>query len=195
LASHPNEYTDLRRDLVPPSLQSGGMDNGDSSHSSSATTAHPDIRHDDAESAIYILVYAVIMLNTDLHHPSIKHKMQPDEFVRSTRSTVLGTTFEPSDLRRIYANVARAPLAIGTRRLTVRRTEQGAAAPAATRTHRASAPATRAALWGVGSDGVHGVNVAAQGHGELKWWPLLIGGVGAAVALLCTSLPSALVGR
>jgi hypothetical protein len=196
LASHPDEYADLRRspDPIPSSVGTDSTDPSQSSgtHSEAAVSAaarHQSC-HDDAESAIYILVYAVIMLNTDLHHPSIKHKMQPDEFVRSTRSTVLGTTFAPSDLLRIYASVARAPLAIGTRQLTVRRTEEGAATSRA-RSRGARAPATGAPLWGVGSDS-NGVTTTAQGFAKLNWWPFAIGGVGAAIALVCTLLPPVL---
>ena len=68
--------------------------------------------HDDAESAVYILIYAVIMLNTDLHHPAIKTKMARHEFVASTQSTVLGETFGAADLGAIYDSVRAAPLAI-----------------------------------------------------------------------------------
>lgn len=62
--------------------------------------------HNDRESAIYILMYAVIMLNTDLHHPAIKSKMTPAEFILSTRRTVLGEAFSDADLNRIYESVA-----------------------------------------------------------------------------------------
>eukprot|EP00613_Pedinella_sp_CCMP2098_P023582 CAMPEP_0171699242 /NCGR_PEP_ID=MMETSP0991-20121206/9843_1 /TAXON_ID=483369 /ORGANISM="non described non described, Strain CCMP2098" /LENGTH=410 /DNA_ID=CAMNT_0012288275 /DNA_START=23 /DNA_END=1255 /DNA_ORIENTATION=+ len=68
--------------------------------------------HDDAESAVYILIYAVIMLNTDLHNKQNRHKMTAREFVRSTRSTVLGSVYEEADLLRIYGSVASQPLRI-----------------------------------------------------------------------------------
>lgn len=68
--------------------------------------------HEDAESAVYILIYAVIMLNTDLHHPAIKNKMTADEFLRSARSTVLEDAVSDADLRRIYASVASKQLLI-----------------------------------------------------------------------------------
>jgi len=92
LDSHPSEYAELR---------GGGGGGGGGGEC-----------HDDAESAVYILIYAVIMLNTDLHHPAIRTKMSAAEFVRSARSTVLGVSFRPSDLERIYASVAATPLAI-----------------------------------------------------------------------------------
>jgi len=89
LATHPEQRENLRH-------AANGSDSG----------------HDDAESAVYILLYAVIMLNTDLHHPAIKNKIQVHEFLRSARGTVLGRVFEDKDLARIYRNIAKKPLLI-----------------------------------------------------------------------------------
>jgi hypothetical protein len=91
LDTHPDEYSGLR--------------NNDKD-------CARDESHDDAESAVYILIYAVIMLNTDLNNSKIRHKMKPHEFVRSARSTVLGTHYNEVDLLRIYESVASEPLRI-----------------------------------------------------------------------------------
>jgi len=69
-------------------------------------------QHRDAESVVYILIYAIIMLNTDLHNPKIKTKMTVREFVRSTTSTVLADVFSTTELHRMYYSIKRAPLRI-----------------------------------------------------------------------------------
>jgi hypothetical protein len=68
--------------------------------------------HDNAESAVYILLYSIIMLNTDRHHPSIKSKMTCNEFVRSTQSTVVGEAFPKHVLVEIFNSISRDPLKI-----------------------------------------------------------------------------------
>ena len=61
---------------------------------------------------VYILIYAIIMLNTDLHNPKIKTKMTMSEFVRSATSTVLADVFSTAELNRMYRSIKLAPLRI-----------------------------------------------------------------------------------
>jgi len=78
-------------------------------------------QHNDAVSVIYILLYAVIMLNTDLHHPAIRHKMKVDEFVASAKRTVVVEVLSDEELRHMYHSIARSPLRICTSKEQVRR--------------------------------------------------------------------------
>ena len=96
LDTHPAELLDLRaRTATGSSMAAAASTATDAAAAVTPATAAAaqSERHDDAESAVYILIYAVIMLNTDLHHPAIRTKMTAGEFVRSTRSTVLGEAF------------------------------------------------------------------------------------------------------
>ena len=38
---------------------------------------------------VYIMLYALIMLNTDLHNPNVRPKISEDDFVRSLRGTMI----------------------------------------------------------------------------------------------------------
>jgi hypothetical protein len=209
LATHPGEYAELRRKGPDGRRQGFGNVSPATLGPALLSAARAD-RHDDAESAVYILVYAVIMLNTDLHHPSITRKMQPAEFVKSTRSTVLGAAFAPSDLLRIYASVALTPLAIGAPQTTLRRDQPFPLAPLFNRARAARSvtdapptPAiqppplpgtTLAAWWGVGG-GEEPETTSGPALGrkpgllELLGWPVAVGGAAAVAALTWALLP------
>lgn len=58
----------------------------------------------NADSA-YLLAFAMIMLNTDLHNSSIKQKMTLDQFKRNTGGGNAGKDFEPSFLSKIYESI------------------------------------------------------------------------------------------
>lgn len=58
----------------------------------------------DKDSA-FILSYAVIMLNTDLHNPQNKHLMTNEQFKRNLRSTNAGNDFAPEYLDNIYYTI------------------------------------------------------------------------------------------
>ncbi|KAI4671292.1 uncharacterized protein J4E88_009326 [Alternaria novae-zelandiae] len=56
--------------------------------------------------AIYILTYAVIMLNTDQHNPNLKTKrMQLEDFTKNVRGVNNGKDFEPEFLQGIYDSI------------------------------------------------------------------------------------------
>jgi len=93
LDSHPHHFVRIREDL-----------------------GRRESWHNDAVSVVYILLYAVIMLNTDLHHPAIKQKMTMEEFLTSTKRTVVVEVLDDDDLRRMYRSISRAPLRICTPR-------------------------------------------------------------------------------
>ena len=38
--------------------------------------------------AVYILLYSIIMLSTDLHNPNVTNRMTADQFCRSNRGTI-----------------------------------------------------------------------------------------------------------
>lgn len=55
----------------------------------------------DGDSA-FVLSYAVIMLNTDLHNPQVKSHMTIDQFKKNLRKTNGGADFAPEYLESIY---------------------------------------------------------------------------------------------
>ncbi|KAL1798571.1 hypothetical protein ACET3X_002608 [Alternaria dauci] len=56
--------------------------------------------------AIYILTYAVIMLNTDQHNPNMKQKrMQFEDFRKNVRGVNDGKDFDPEFLQGIYESI------------------------------------------------------------------------------------------
>lgn len=58
----------------------------------------------DKDSA-FVLSYAVIMLNTDLHNPQVKQPMKLEEFKRNLRKTNAGGDFAPEYLENIYYTI------------------------------------------------------------------------------------------
>lgn len=66
------------------------------------STAHPEeIANTDA---IYVLTYAIIMLNTDQHNPNIKgqKRMAVEDFAKNLRGVNDGKDFDPEYLQAIY---------------------------------------------------------------------------------------------
>jgi brefeldin A-resistance guanine nucleotide exchange factor 1 len=56
--------------------------------------------------AVYILTYAVIMLNTDQHNPNMKQKrMQLEDFTKNVRGVNNGKDFDPEFLQEIYDSI------------------------------------------------------------------------------------------
>jgi brefeldin A-resistance guanine nucleotide exchange factor 1 len=56
--------------------------------------------------AVYILTYAVIMLNTDQHNPNMKQKrMQLEDFKKNVRGINDGKDFDPEFIREIYESI------------------------------------------------------------------------------------------
>jgi brefeldin A-resistance guanine nucleotide exchange factor 1 len=56
--------------------------------------------------AVYILTYAVIMLNTDQHNPNMKQKrMQLEDFTKNVRGVNDGKDFDPEFLQGIYESI------------------------------------------------------------------------------------------
>eukprot|EP01105_Mastigella_eilhardi_P007987 TRINITY_DN1975_c0_g1_i5.p1 TRINITY_DN1975_c0_g1~~TRINITY_DN1975_c0_g1_i5.p1 ORF type:complete len:1003 (+),score=278.17 TRINITY_DN1975_c0_g1_i5:216-3224(+) len=56
--------------------------------------------------AIYVLAYSVIMLNTDLHNPSVKHKMTLPQFISNNRKINQGKDLPRPFLRQLYEQIA-----------------------------------------------------------------------------------------
>ncbi|KDQ13235.1 hypothetical protein BOTBODRAFT_633172 [Botryobasidium botryosum FD-172 SS1] len=58
-----------------------------------------------SQDAVYVLSYAVIMLNTDLHNPQVRKRMTPDDFKRNLRGVNDGTDFSAEYLDGIYESI------------------------------------------------------------------------------------------
>lgn len=71
---------------------------------------HPDVY--DNSDQVHILAFAVLLLNTDLHHPGVKSRMKKSQFIQNTQIT--SSIFSPSDLGKIYDDVKNHPLTFGT---------------------------------------------------------------------------------
>lgn len=65
----------------------------------------------DKDSA-FVLSYAVIMLNTDLHNPQVKRHMTNEEFKRNLRKTNAGNDFAPEYLDNIYYTIKQREIII-----------------------------------------------------------------------------------
>lgn len=57
------------------------------------------------KDAAFILSYAVIMLNTDLHNPQVKSHMTNEEFSRNLRKMNAGEDFSPEYLASVYSAI------------------------------------------------------------------------------------------
>lgn len=59
------------------------------------------------KDAIYVLTYAVIMLNTDQHNPNLKgnKRMQLEDFARNLRGVNDGKDFDPEYLKAIFESI------------------------------------------------------------------------------------------
>lgn len=60
----------------------------------------------------YILAYAVLMLNTDLHNSSIKEKMTRDMFIRNTKCADKQDLIQVSFLAELYDGIVSSPFSI-----------------------------------------------------------------------------------
>jgi len=98
LESHPDQFIRIREDM-----------------------SRRESHHNDAISYVYVLLYAIIMLNTDLHHPNIRHKMTMEDFVTSVKRTVVIDVLSEDELRRMYRRISRTPLRICNVRELVKR--------------------------------------------------------------------------
>ncbi len=65
--------------------------------------AHPD--------AAYVISFALIMLNTDLHNPSVKKKMSVSAFVQMNRGVNGGANVPTDTLTAMYNSIKVRPLA------------------------------------------------------------------------------------
>ncbi|KAF2459147.1 cytohesin-2 [Lineolata rhizophorae] len=59
------------------------------------------------KDAVYVLTYAIIMLNTDQHNPNLKNqkRMSYEDFARNLRGVNGGKDFEPEYLQQIYDSI------------------------------------------------------------------------------------------
>lgn len=64
------------------------------------------------KDAAFILGYAVIMLNVDLHSPKVKNQMTIDQFKRNLRKTNNGQDFDPQYLENIYYTIKQREIII-----------------------------------------------------------------------------------
>ena len=66
--------------------------------------AHSDLYAD--ETAVYILAYSIIQLNTDLHNPGVKNRMTIEDYIRNVRGTNGGKDFPRELLQGIYDSIS-----------------------------------------------------------------------------------------
>jgi brefeldin A-resistance guanine nucleotide exchange factor 1 len=59
-----------------------------------------------SKDGVYVLCYATMMLNTDLHNPQVRNKMTLEEFIRNQRKTNDGKDPPVDLLKRIYHSVS-----------------------------------------------------------------------------------------
>ena len=61
----------------------------------------------DDKDAVYVLTYAIIMLNTDQHNPNVKaqNRMAYNDFARNLRGVNVGKDFPPEYLQGIYDSI------------------------------------------------------------------------------------------
>lgn len=59
------------------------------------------------KDALYVLTYAIIMLNTDQHNPNVKtgNRMGPNDFAKNLRGVNDGKDFDPAYLEEIYDSI------------------------------------------------------------------------------------------
>lgn len=59
------------------------------------------------KDSLFILTYAVIMLNTDQHNPNVKNeaRMKPEDFARNLKGTNNGQDYDPAYLKAIYDSI------------------------------------------------------------------------------------------
>ncbi|GJD07126.1 Brefeldin A-inhibited guanine nucleotide-exchange protein 2 [Galdieria sulphuraria] len=61
----------------------------------------------------YVLAYAVIMLNTDAHHPQVKHKMSKEEFIKNNRGINDGEDLPEEFLGELYDRIVNEEIRLG----------------------------------------------------------------------------------
>ena len=62
----------------------------------------------------YILAFACVLLNSDLHNPVVKRRMTVDEFIGNVRGAVPETAIPDAKLREIYAEIKEKPFQFKT---------------------------------------------------------------------------------
>ena len=66
----------------------------------------------EAHELVHLLLYSIIMLNTDLHNPAISPKITPSEYVASCRRCPPLVRVPENTLEQIHANISARPLQI-----------------------------------------------------------------------------------
>ncbi|GAA6025135.1 hypothetical protein JCM8202_005730 [Rhodotorula sphaerocarpa] len=72
-------------------------------------TKPPEIKSQDAT---YVLAYSVIMLNTDLHNPQVRKRMDLDAYSRNLRGVNDNEDFAPEYLRSIYESIRKREIVL-----------------------------------------------------------------------------------
>ena len=72
-------------------------------------TQPPEIRSQDAT---YVLAYSVIMLNTDLHNPQVRKRMDLEAYSRNLRGVNDNQDFAPEYLQSIYESIRKREIVL-----------------------------------------------------------------------------------
>ena len=94
------------------------QENGNTTNDDDTTTNHTNTTNDDDDNgfifknadAVYIFAYHMIMLATDLHHPSVKKKLTKQEWINNNRGLNDGKDFPKEFLLKIYDTILQNPL-------------------------------------------------------------------------------------
>ncbi|KAM0791993.1 hypothetical protein ACM66B_007105 [Microbotryomycetes sp. NB124-2] len=65
-----------------------------------------------SQDAVYVLAYSVIMLNTDLHNPQVRKRMDITAYSRNLRGVNDGQDFDPEYLKSIYDSIRKREIVL-----------------------------------------------------------------------------------
>ncbi|KAH0787852.1 Sec7 domain containing protein [Histomonas meleagridis] len=65
--------------------------------------------------AAYILAFAIVMLNSDLHNPNVKNRMSSTDFVNNIKGALPPDTISDETLQSIYNDIKNTPFAFTTK--------------------------------------------------------------------------------
>lgn len=66
------------------------------------------------EDSVYVLVYSIIMLNTDQHNPQVRKRMAVEDYRKNLRGTNDGIDFSDEFLQNIYDSIKRREIVMPT---------------------------------------------------------------------------------
>lgn len=71
------------------------------------SSQNPDSPYDDEQA--YVLAFACVLLNSDLHNPRVSHHMSASDFISNVRGVLGEECIPDSDLSQLYESIRSAP--------------------------------------------------------------------------------------